>query len=192
MSEPQQHPAPRITDPVLAPPLGMGPATFGLSGFLVAALALGIWSFSKVDPRTAAKAPSQISQLSDGFVTPISTGDRDDIAAALAALHLPEAQRLQLERDVLEGRQRLGWIIFVDSIDPDGDVVAVEAAGLVQHVSLTKAWTAVAVPLTGTPIGITAVRDGAGGGVTVALATRAGPVTLRILLPGERIEVAAP
>ncbi|MFN3347329.1 hypothetical protein [Pseudorhodoplanes sp.] len=192
MSEPQQLPAPRIANPVLAPPLGMGPATLGLGGFLVAALAIGIWSFSKVERQTAAKAPNQISQLSDGFVTPISSGDHANIAAALAVLHLPEAQRLQVKRDVLEGRQRLGWIIFIDSIDPDGDIVAVEAAGLVQHVSLTKAWTAVAVPLSGTPIGITAVRDGAGGGVTVALATRAGPVTLRILLPGERIEVAAP
>jgi hypothetical protein len=36
------------------------------------------------------------------------------------------------------------------------------------------------------------VRDGGGGGITVALATRSGSVPFRILLPGERIEVAAP
>jgi hypothetical protein len=74
-------------------------------------------------------------------------------------------------------------------MDPDGDTVAVEASGIVQHVVLSKAWMPVAIPLDGGPIGITAVRDGGGGGVTVALATRGGPVTLRIMLPGEHMEV---
>jgi hypothetical protein len=29
---------------------------------------------------------------------------------------------------VIERRQRLGWIVFTDSMDPDGDTVAVEAS----------------------------------------------------------------
>lgn len=91
---------------------------------------------------------------------------------------------------MLARRQRLAWMVLTDSMDPDGDVVAVEAGGFVQHVVLSKAWVPVAVPLDAvSPIVITAVHDGGGGGVTVALATRGGPVALRILRPGQRIEV---
>jgi hypothetical protein len=55
---------------------------------------------------------------------------------------------------------------------------------------LTKAWTPVAVALDDSgPIGVTAVRDGQGGGVTVAFATSTGTMPVRILRPGERIEV---
>jgi hypothetical protein len=190
MSELQELSTPRIAGPLPAPSLGVGAAIIPV-GLLVAGLALGIWILS-IKNHVPTQLPQHFSQLDYGLVTPVLPDDGGAVAAALSFLRLPDAQRAQIERDVLDGRQRLGWIIFIDSMDPDGDVVAVEAAGLVQHVSLTKAWTAVAVPISGTPIGITAVRDGAGGGVTVALGTRAGPVTLRILLPGERIEVAAP
>lgn len=190
MSELEQLSTPRIAGPLPAPSLGVGAAIIPV-GLLVAGLALGTWIFSTKN-HVPTQVPQHFSQLDHGLVTPVLADDGGAVAAALSSLRLPDAQRAQVEREVLAGRQRLGWIIFVDSIDPDGDIIAVEAAGLVQHVTLTKGWTAVAVPLSGAPIGITAVRDGAGGGVTVALATRAGPVTLRILLPGERIEVAAP
>jgi hypothetical protein len=76
------------------------------------------------------------------------------------------------------------WRIFpaiqVEACDPDGDTVAVDAEGIVQTSSGP-----------GT-IGITGVRDGGGGGIAVALATRSGSVPFRILLAGERIEVTAP
>ena len=78
----------------------------------------------------------------------------------------------------------------MDSMDPDGDTVAVEAGGIVQQVVLTKAWMPVAVPIDAGPIAITGVRDG-GGGIKVALGTRSGAVTIRILAPGVRVEVPA-
>ena len=56
-------------------------------------------------------------------------------------------QRAGIEQAVIERRQRLGWIVFVDSIDPDGDTVAVEASGPTQPIVLTKGWTPIAVTL---------------------------------------------
>jgi hypothetical protein len=136
--------------------------------------------------------PETFSDLADGLVTPVDAGNADAVAAAVKVLRLPEGQRGQIEREVLARQRRLGWIVLTDSMDPDGDVVSVESAGIVQHVVLNKAWVPVVVPVTGAPIDITAVRDGGGGGVTVALGTRTGPITLRIMVPGEHIEVAAP
>jgi hypothetical protein len=79
--------------------------------------------------------------------------------------------------------------VFTDSIDPDGDTIAVESSGLTQQVVLTKSWTPVAVLLEGAPIHVTALRDGVAGGVTIAFATGAGVMPMRIMRPGERIEV---
>ena len=52
-----------------------------------------------------------------------------DDRAAIAALKVAPPQRAGIEQAVIERRQRLVWIVFVDSIDPDGDTVAVEASG---------------------------------------------------------------
>ena len=70
-----------------------------------------------------------------------------DDRAAIPALKVAPPQRAGIEQAVIERRKRLGWIVFVDSIDPDGDTVAVEASGPTQPIVLTKSWTPVAVAL---------------------------------------------
>ncbi|WOH54136.1 hypothetical protein [Bradyrhizobium sp. sBnM-33] len=150
----------------------------------------GVYAATDADPKSAAKIPSQPEDLSASVVTFISPDDRAAVASAVAALKVAPPQRAEIEQAVIERRQRLGWIVFTDSMDPDGDTVAVEASGLTQQIVLTKSWTPVAVALTDSgPIGVTAVRDGQGGGITVAFATSTGTMPMRILRPGDRIEV---
>lgn len=150
----------------------------------------GVYAATDPDTKRTASIPSRPEDLSANVVTFVSPDDRAAVASAVAALKVAPPQRAEIERAVVERRQRLGWIVFIDSKDPDGDAVAVEASGLTQQVMLTKSWTPVAVVLDATgPIGVTAVRDGQGGGVTVAFATSSGTVPVRIMRPGERIEV---
>lgn len=148
----------------------------------------GVYAATDADTRPIAKIPSRPEDLSANVVTFVSPDDRAAVASAVAALKIAPPQRAEIEQAVIERRQRLGWIVFIDSMDPDGDTVAVEA--LTQQIVLSKSWTPVAVALAdGGPIGVTAVRDGQGGGITVAFATSAGTMPMRILRPGERIEV---
>lgn len=185
MSIHQQSDAPVLASPIALPAMAA-------AGTTMLAVVFSLYYFVASRQPVARDVPSSFSQLSDQVVTVVPLSEPAAISVAARALELPDAQKRLIEKDALEGRQRLGWLVFVDSIDPDGDVIAVDAGGMVQHVTLSKAWTPVAVPLDLGPIGVTGVRDGVAGGITVALGTRSGPVNVRILLPGERIEVAAP
>jgi hypothetical protein len=150
----------------------------------------GIYAVTDSDGSRAAKIPTRPEDLSTNVVTLIAPDDHAGIAAAVAALKVSPPQRAEIEKAVAERRRQLGWIVFIDSMDPDGDTVSVEASGLTQQIVLTKSWTPVAVTLAdGAPINVAAVRDGQGGGITVAFATRTGTMPMRIMRPGERIEV---
>ena len=150
----------------------------------------GVYAATDADTKPTTKIPSRPEDLSANVVTFVSPDDRAAVASAVAALKVAPPQRAEIEQAVIDRRQRLGWIVFIDSMDPDGDTVAVEASGLTQQIVLTRSWTPVAVALADSgPIGVTAVRDGQGGGITVAFATSGGTMPMRILRPGERIEV---
>jgi hypothetical protein len=148
----------------------------------------GAYAVANTEPKP--KVPSAPGDLSANIVTFVSPDDRAGIASAVAALKISPPQRAEVEQAVAERRQRVGWIVFTDSMDPDGDVIAVEASGLTQQIVLTKSWTPVAVAVAdGSPVNVTAVRDGVAGGITVGFATSAGIMPIRILQPGEHIEV---
>jgi hypothetical protein len=177
-------------EPQLAAPLPLStrqPARFApallLLGLIAGAVGMGYVH------RQSEPAPWTPEQLSPNVVALVSPDNDAGIKSAVAALKVSESQRLDIEQALIERRQRIGWIVFTDSMDPDGDAIAVEASGLTQEIVLTKGWTPVAVLPDGAPIRVTAIRDGEGGGVTIAFATSAGTMPMRILRPGEQIEV---
>jgi len=180
-------------EPELAPPLPLAARQASRLApilLLLAVIGGGVYASTGIDNSEVGKAPSRPEELSGNIVTFVPPDNRAGVAAAVAALKVPAAQRSEIAHAVLEGKRRIGWIVFTDSIDPDGDTIAVEGSGLTQQIVLTKSWTPVAVTLEdGAPIHVTAVRDGVAGGVTIAFATGAGVMPMRILRPGERIEV---
>lgn len=185
---PSENDEPQLELPLALP--ARQASRFAPALLLLGLIGGGVYAATDNDSKATAKVPTRPEDLSANVVTFVSPDDRAAVAAAVAALKVATPQRAGIEQAVIERRQRLGWIVFVDSIDPDGDTVAVEAAGLTQQIVLTKSWTPVAVTLAdSSPIGVTALRDGQGGGVTVAFATSTGPMSMRILRPGERIEV---
>ncbi|MBA2402705.1 MAG: hypothetical protein H0V72_29220 [Bradyrhizobium sp.] len=177
-------------EPELAPPLAARQASRLVPILLLLGIiGGGVYASTGIDQPEAGKAPSRPEDLSANIVTFVAPDDRAGVAAAVAALKVTTAQRAEIAQTVIEGKRRIGWIVFTDSIDPDGDTIAVESSGLTQQVVLTKSWTPVAVLLEGAPIHVTALRDGVAGGVTIAFATGAGVMPMRIMRPGERIEV---
>lgn len=182
-------PEPQLELPLPLP--ARQPSRLAPALLLLGVIGGGVYAATAVDTKNApAKIPAGPDDLSANVVTFVSPDDRASIAAAVAALKVSPPQRVEIEQAVIERRRRLAWIVFTDSMDPDGDTIAVEASGLTQQVVLTKSWTPVAITLADSgSINVTALRDGGGGGITVAFATRTGTMPIRILRPGESVEV---
>jgi hypothetical protein len=99
----------------------------------------GVCAATDADTRPTAKIPSRPEDLSANVVTFVSPDDRAGVASAVAALKVAPPRRAEIEQAVIERRRQLGSIVLIDSMDPDGDTVAVEASGLMQQILLIKA-----------------------------------------------------
>jgi len=192
MSDQDLAPEPLLADAVLAPaPLqgvGLASAGIGMAGAVLAAL----WLAVPGSGGSQSHIPASPADLSAGIITPIDSNDRSAVAAAIAAFSIPEPLRRQIEREVRAGNRRIGWIVVEDSMDPDGDTIAIESGGITQQVVLDKTWKPIPVLMgDSNRVGITAIKDGEGGGITLALVTAGGHMNMRPLTPGEHFEVAA-
>ena len=185
-------PEPVLADAVLAPASMQGVGLISAGVVAAGAVLAAFWLAVANPDQVPSHIPASPADLSAGIITPVDAKDRGAVDAAVAALTIADPLRRQIEREVLAGQRRIGWVVVQDSMDPDGDTIAIESGGIIQHVVLAKTWQPIPV-LVGDSnrIGITAVKDGQGGGITLALITAGGQMTLRPLTPGEHIEVAA-
>jgi hypothetical protein len=77
----------------------------------------GVFAATDSDSKSTAKIPSRPEDLSANVVTVVSPEDRAGVASAVAALKVAPSQRAEIEQAVIDRRQRLGWIVFTDSMD---------------------------------------------------------------------------
>jgi hypothetical protein len=115
-----------------------------------------------------------------------------EIDRAIATLAMSEQDRGRVRQAVSSGKARLGWVTVSDAQAEDGDWVAVSGAGFRQDIRIAKNPLLVAVPYApGTPVTITGLVDGMGGGITLSVHLGGGIVNLKPLQRGESLEVPA-
>ena len=115
-----------------------------------------------------------------------------EIDRAIATLAMSDQDRSRVRTAVTSGKARLGWVTVSDAQREDGDWVAVIGAGFRQDVRLSNRPLLVAVPYApGTPVTVTGLVDGQGGGITLSVHLGGGIVNLKPLQRGESLEVPA-
>ena len=137
--------------------------------------------------------PAIATASAGGAFVPIDVEDGDRVNAAIAYLRLTEPDKRRVHDAVTTRRLRLAMTFLWDWADEDGDVGRVSSGEFTQDVPIRKAPQLVVVPFqagAGSVV-VSAIADG-GGGITVALGTPAAPMRLRVLLPGESVQVGLP
>ena len=138
--------------------------------------------------------PFSLRYGGESLLVPADLGDLVQRDRALRALRLDPVARTRLLAALQEDDGvGLGWIAVVDTMDPDGDTIRISGLGFHQDVVATATPQILAVPFRrGGDVEVTGLRDGGGGGITVAVMTAQGPLPLKFLLPGETIRIRAP
>lgn len=140
--------------------------------------------------------PALAQQLSDDLRNfrarplPLSDHDAGRIEEIAVSLDIGKEDLRRLIASHRKRDQVFGQIRLWDSFDQDGDVVVVTAGGIAQTVPILKQPTVVTFPYE--PDGmveITALRDGGGGGVTVAVEFATGALPLPPLSAGQTIQI---
>lgn len=111
---------------------------------------------------------------------------------ALRSLQMPETERQRVAETMRSGPTRMAAVTLWDTMDEDGDIVEISAAGFSQRLVILNTPKLFFVPvMPGAPVRITAIKDGGGGGVTLGVKTVVGDVPLPFLAVGQSIEVPA-
>jgi hypothetical protein len=169
------------------------PAVLAAGALFAVGLALGLFWAGGFWPGAAA-IPFEPGDGSGSLLVPVDLAEPAARKRAMGALRLSPAERGRLERFLAEDDDvGLGWVAIVDTMDPDGDTVRISGLGFNQDVVAGSSPQVLAVPYRrGGDIEVTGMRDGAGGGITVAVMTAQGPFPLKFLGLGETIRIKAP
>ena len=108
----------------------------------------------------------------------------------LHRLALSGVEREKLRADLEAGRLRIGMIQVWDTVDEDGDQIRIEAVGFSQDLTILHRPSTFLIPYApGGSVRITAIHDGAGGGVTLGVATVLGPTPLPPMVVSQSLEI---
>jgi hypothetical protein len=140
-------------------------------------------------PASIKAQPQPLAQPSPGLLRPL---EASELKRAIDGMHIAEAEKQRLRKEIATGDARLAWIVVSDWDVEDGDEVLISAAGYAQQVRLYHRPTTLAVPYKpGVPVTLTAAVDGDNSGITVAVHMGNGrlPLTLQ---PGTTVQVPTP
>lgn len=126
-----------------------------------------------------------------GAFTVLPSNFQQSPASVLVQLKMPEAEKQRLAEKLADGSVRLAAVTVWDTMDEDGDIVEVSAAGFVQRVTIMHKPATFFLPLQpGGSVTIKAVHDGYGG-VTLGVRTITGNLPLPRLAVGQSVEIPA-
>jgi hypothetical protein len=126
-----------------------------------------------------------------GTFTVLPANFQQSPGSVLVQLKMPEAEKQRLAEKLADGSVRLAAVTVWDTMDEDGDVVEISAAGFVQRVTIMHKPATFFLPLNpGGNVIIKAVHDGYGG-VTLGVRTITGNLPLPRLAVGQSLEIPA-
>lgn len=126
-----------------------------------------------------------------GAFTVLPSNFQQSPGSVLIQLKMPEAEKQRLAEKLADGSVRLAAVTVWDTMDEDGDVVEISAAGFVQRVTIMHKPATFFLPLhPGGSVMIKAVHDGYGG-VTLGVRTITGNLRLPRLGVGQSVEIPA-
>ena len=203
-----------LADPELLPPEPPAPAApsrlplGGLllaGGALAAALAAGLLAFGgdngkSLGGKSLGGTPPDLASLAlprspeSPIVAPLDTSDPAVLERALAELRLTPELRAKAREEVLSGELKLGLVTLWDRADPDRDAVTIASGGFAQAIEVLNQPVAFVVPYRGLGdfLIVSSLRDGGGGGVTIAVATMGQPLMMSPLGRGQSTQIRIP
>ena len=208
-----------LADPELLPPEPPAPAApsrlplGGLllaGGALAAALAAGLLAFGgdsgeslggkSLGGKSLGGTPPDLASLAlprspeSPIVAPLDTSDPGVLERALAELRIAPELRAKAREEVLSGELKLGLVTLWDRADPDRDAVTIASGGFAQAIEVLNQPVTFVVPYRGLGdfLIVSSLRDGGGGGVTIAVATMGQPLMMSPLGRGQSTQIRIP
>lgn len=126
-----------------------------------------------------------------GAFTVLPSNFQQAPGSVLVQLKMPEAEKRRVAEKLADGSVRLAAVTVWDTMEQDGDVVEINAAGFSQRVTIMHKPATFFLPLNpGGSVTVRAVHDGYGG-VTLGVRTITGNLPLPVLPVGQSVEIPA-